>query len=103
MEIKKILWPNDFSKNSAQAQPYVHSLSRKYNAEIHILYVVEDVRQFDHIYGDANPAFLKDFQESIIKKGTELQERICQDELFVNRCPLPCRRYWHQHSACACR
>jgi nucleotide-binding universal stress UspA family protein len=39
MEIKKILWPTDFSENAAMALPLVTSLTQKYGAEIHILYV----------------------------------------------------------------
>jgi len=85
MTIKKILWPTDFSENSYEALPYLNSLAENYQAEIHVLYVVEDVRQFDHIYGDANPEFLKEFQEKILKAGEHLQEEICQKRL--NACP----------------
>ena len=30
MEVKRILWPTDFSENAAQALPYVTSLTEKY-------------------------------------------------------------------------
>ena len=40
MELKKILWPTDFSENSAHALPYVGSLTEKYQTEIHLLYVI---------------------------------------------------------------
>ena len=86
MEIKKILWPTDLSENAAQALPYVASLSEKYQAEIHLVYVVEDVHQFDHFYGDASPVFLKEFQERIIQKGEQYLEKICRNELAS--CPL---------------
>lgn len=85
MEIKKILWPTDLSNNAARALPYVTSLSEKYEAEVHLLYVVEDARQFDHIYGDANPAFLKEFQERVIREGNKYLERVCQESL--SHCP----------------
>lgn len=85
MEFKKILWPNDFSVNSSQALPFITSLTEKYEAEIHLLYVVEDVRQFDHIYGNANPQFLDEFQKKIIDSGTKLQEQICETKL--DSCP----------------
>lgn len=86
MEIKKILWPTDFSKNAAQALPYVSSLSEKYQAEVHLIFVVEDVHQYDHFYGDASPTFLKEFQEKIIQKGGQQMEKICQESL--SSCPL---------------
>jgi len=43
MEFKKILWPTDFSPNAEKALPYVQSLTRQYNAEIHVLYVAQDI------------------------------------------------------------
>lgn len=86
MEIKKILWPTDFSKNAAEALPYVSSLSEKYQAEVHLIFVVEDVHQYDHFYGDASPTFLKEFQEKIIQKGGQQMEKICQESLAG--CPL---------------
>lgn len=86
MEIKRILWPTDMSRNAAQALPYVASLSEKYGAEVHLIFVVEDVHQFDHFYGDASPAFLKEFQGKIIEKGEQYLDRICRDNLAG--CPL---------------
>ncbi len=86
MEIKKILWPTDLSQNAAQALPHVASLSEKYKAEVHLIFVVEDVHQFDHFYGDASPSFLKDFQDRVIEKGQQYLEKICRDNLAG--CPL---------------
>jgi nucleotide-binding universal stress UspA family protein len=86
MEIKKILWPTDFSENAAQALPLVTSLAEKYQAEIHILYVLKDYPAFGASYGDYNP---EDFQKM---KDWEKQfaesrlDEIC--EKFLNACPL---------------
>ena len=86
MEIKRILWPTDLSGNAAHALPYVTSVSEKYQAEVHLIFVVEDVHQFDHFYGDASPSFLREFQERIIRKGGEYLEGICRETL--SGCPL---------------
>ena len=86
MQIKKILWPTDLSENAAYALPYVTSLSEKYQAEVHLIFVVEDVHQFDHFYGDASLSFLKEFQQRIIRKGEEYLDRICARTL--SGCPL---------------
>ena len=86
MQIKKILWPTDFSRNAAQALPYVSSLSEQYQAEVHLIFVVDDVHQYDHFYGDASPTFLKEFQEKIIQKSGQQMEKICQESL--KSCPL---------------
>ncbi|MEE9495794.1 MAG: universal stress protein, partial [Desulfobacterales bacterium] len=52
MEVKKILWPTDFSNSAEKALPYVTSLTQKYQAEIHVLYVIEDIAHHESWYGD---------------------------------------------------
>ncbi|MGD9350535.1 MAG: universal stress protein, partial [Desulfobacterales bacterium] len=47
MEVTKVLWPTDFSSSSEKALPYVTSLTQKYQAEIHVLYVIEDIAHHD--------------------------------------------------------
>ncbi|MCL5024295.1 MAG: universal stress protein [Nitrospirae bacterium] len=86
MEIRKILWPTDLSANAAYALPYVSSLGEKYQAEVHLLFVVEDVHQFDHFYGDASPAFLREFQEKLVRKGEEYLSTVCTN--ILSGCPL---------------
>jgi len=52
MEFKKILCPTDFSRNAQKALPHVKSLTKKYNAEIHVLYVIEDIANHEPWYGE---------------------------------------------------
>ena len=47
MDIKKILWPTDFSNIAEKALPHVKSLTEKYGAEVHVLYVIEDTAHHD--------------------------------------------------------
>ena len=54
MEIKKILWPTDFSSNASDALNYVVSLVERYGAEIHVLYVIEDLAHHPDWYGAFN-------------------------------------------------
>jgi len=86
MEIKRILWPTDFSENAAKALPYVTSLSEKYGSEIHILYVMKEYLAFGAHYGDFDP----DEHQKMQHMEKELAERrldeIC--ETFLNQCPL---------------
>jgi len=69
MEVKKILWPTDFSNSAEEALPYVTSLTQKYQAEIHVLYVIEDIAHHESWYGD--------FDRS---------EQVC--EKYLDGCPL---------------
>ena len=86
MEIKRILWPTDFSENAALSLPLVTSLSQKYNAEIHILYVMKDYPAFGVHYGDYDP----EEKEVMEKKEKEMAEKRLDElcEKFLNECPL---------------
>jgi len=46
MEVKRILWPTDFSENSAKALPWVVDLADKYGAEILALNVTEPLNRY---------------------------------------------------------
>jgi nucleotide-binding universal stress UspA family protein len=59
MEMKKILWPTDFSDRSEQALPYVKSLTEKYNTEIHVLYVIEDIAHHKPWYGEIEQSHIQ--------------------------------------------
>jgi nucleotide-binding universal stress UspA family protein len=86
MDIKKILWPTDFSENAAQALPLVTSLAEKYQAEIHILYVLKDYPAVGASYGYHDPADyqkMKDWEKHFAESRLD---EIC--EKFLNACPL---------------
>jgi nucleotide-binding universal stress UspA family protein len=46
MEVKRILWPTDFSENSAKALPWLVDLADKYGAEILALNVTEPLNRY---------------------------------------------------------
>ena len=86
MEIKKILWPTDLSGRAQHALNYVQSLTERYGAEIHVLYVITDLAHHRGLYGN----FTQDHIDKIIKweniKANERLNTICTNEL--NGCPL---------------
>ena len=49
VEIKRVLYPCDFSGCSLQVLPYVRSVAEKYASEIHLLYVARNL----HVYASA--------------------------------------------------
>lgn len=86
MKIEKILWPTDFSENAAKALPYVTSLADKYQAEIHILYVLKDYPAIGVHYGDYDP---KDFERMRAWEKQTAEKRLNEVcEKFLNACPL---------------
>jgi nucleotide-binding universal stress UspA family protein len=86
MDIKKILWPTDLSENAAKALPMVTSLSEKYQAEIHILYVLKDYPAFGASYGQYDPDDAKKMKEWETQFAESRLEEICTK--FLNACPL---------------
>jgi len=63
----------------------VSSLSEKYQAEVHLIFVVEDVHQYDHFYVMPAPPFLRISGKNNSKGGQQM-EKICQESL--SSCPL---------------
>lgn len=82
MEIKKILWPTDFSKAASAAEAYVIMLSRLHDAEVHMLHVAEDLTAFEHYWG-GGPDYkhVHELHEYGMKISRERLERLCRDRL----------------------
>jgi nucleotide-binding universal stress UspA family protein len=87
MDVKKLLWPTDFSKNAAQALPYVTSLTEKYQTEVHVLYVIDDLgHPGDPWYGDLDKSHTTKIHEWEKTKAGERLDEICENHL--KGCPL---------------
>jgi nucleotide-binding universal stress UspA family protein len=86
MEMKKILWPTDFSYSSEKALPYVTSLTQQYQAEIHVLYVIEDIAHHESWYGDFNKAHVEKLMEHADKSAKKRLDQICSK--YLEGCPL---------------
>jgi len=86
MEIKKILWPTDLSANAAKALPYVTSLSKKYDAEIHILYVIQEMAYHEPWYGEFDRTHLDKIHQWEKASAEKHLEQIC--EKYLQGCPL---------------
>jgi len=86
MPIKKVLWPTDFSRNSEYALPYVQSLTEKYQPEIHVLYVIEDLAHHESWYGEFNESRVNKLMQWENEKAGERLEQLC--EKHMAGCPL---------------
>ena len=79
LEIKRILFPIDFTENSSKILPYVLSVSEKYDAMIYLLHVVEDISQWS---GYLVPYIsLDQYQENASKDAEEIFGKICEEQL----------------------
>lgn len=86
MELKKILWPTDFSKTAEAALPFVTSLTQKYNAEIHVLYVIEDLAHHEGWYGEFGREHIQKLMDHSQRSARQRLDQIC--EKYLEGCPL---------------
>ena len=86
MDIKKILWPTDFSGSAAEALQQVISLTEKYQAEIHVLYVIEDLAHHPDWYGAFDPTHIEKLSDFSKKSAHKKLDQVC--EKYLNGCPM---------------
>ena len=86
MEVKKILWPTDLSGRAKHALDYVKSLTEKYDAEIHVLYVILDIAHHRGLYGNFKQDHIDRIYAWEYEKASERIDQICSQEL--EGCPL---------------
>jgi nucleotide-binding universal stress UspA family protein len=85
-DVKKVLWPTDFSGNAEKALPYVTSLTQKYGTEIHVMYVIEDLANHPGWYGEFEEDRIKDILKWEEKTAKKRLDQTCENHL--NSCPL---------------
>ena len=83
VEIKRILYPIDFSECSYQVLPYVLYVAEKYDAEIYLLYVVDDLRQFAGMH--VPHTSISNFVEQAMVESEKMLDKICDEHL--QSCP----------------
>jgi nucleotide-binding universal stress UspA family protein len=86
LEVKKVLWPTDFSSNAQKALPYVKSLTMQYGAEIHVLYVIEDVAHHVPWYGEFDEEHINKLMQWADKSAKGRLDQIC--DKYLEGCPL---------------
>ena len=83
VEIKRILYPIDFSECSYQVLPYVLNVAEKYDAEIYLLYVLDDLRQFAGMH--VPHTSISNFVEQAMVESEKMLDKICDEHL--QSCP----------------
>ena len=81
--IKKILFPLDLTENSSKVLPYVLSISEKYNSQVYLLHVVQDLNKWGKLYVP-HPSMDK-FQNEANECAKKEMDKICEKEL--QSCP----------------
>jgi nucleotide-binding universal stress UspA family protein len=86
MDIKKVLWPTDFSSSAQKALPLVTSLTQLYQAEIHVLYVIEDIAHLEPWYGEFDKTHTDKLIERAQTSANERLDQICSK--YLDGCPF---------------
>ena len=86
MEAKKLLWPTDFSSNAEKAIDYVTSFTEKYQTEVHLLYVIEDVTHHESWYGEFGRTHMDKIQDWEKKEAKKRLDQIC--DKYLKGAPL---------------
>jgi nucleotide-binding universal stress UspA family protein len=79
MEIKRILFPTDFSEGSAHAVPYVVDLTRHYGARLLVVHVIYDVVKASGWY--VPHVNMDELYTDLEKNAKKECERWCLEEL----------------------
>jgi nucleotide-binding universal stress UspA family protein len=78
-EFKKILFPVDLSKVSAEIIPYVTTLARTFQADLHVLFVARIFKYYDTIY--VPPVSIVEFEDKIVAGGQRRLDEFVAEHL----------------------
>ena len=81
MVIKRILWPTDFSVNSEKALPYLESLTKQYNAQVHVLYVIQEIPHPMAWYGDSGEMHIDELIKQAKNSAKKRLDQICEHNM----------------------
>jgi len=76
-EFKKILFPVDFSEVSPKIAPWVLSVGKTYNAEIHLLFVVRKLEYFSSM--DVGYIAIKGFEDEVVAGAESSMEKFINE------------------------
>jgi len=79
---ERILYPTDLSKASNKITPYVIEMARKFNSEVHIMFVAH-VRHY-YSYIEMETGFIDDFENEIVQRSEKQLEILSKDFGGVN-------------------
>ena len=78
-EIKKILFPFEMEGTSKKVAPWVDLIGKTFNAEVHVLHVVPEMKHFHVAY--SIPAGLMDDEEALKNRAARKMKEFCDQYL----------------------
>lgn len=84
MEIKKILFPTDFSEGASNALPYAVEIAKKYGARLYMLHIIYDIAtasgwyvphaSFDEMYKELEAGAKKELERFGLEQIRDLKD-----------------------------
>jgi nucleotide-binding universal stress UspA family protein len=82
MDVKTILWPTDLSENSLKALNHVRDLASKHGAQVILLYVGIDLKNYFPAYGNyPNPELYERFEAWEQQQARTRLDELCSSKL----------------------
>lgn len=78
IEIKRILFPIDFTENTSKILPYVLSVAEKYGAAITLLHVIEDFSRWGGFYIPHIP--FDRYHDEAMKGAEKTLDTVCEEQ-----------------------
>jgi len=76
---KKILFPVDLSKSSAEIIPFVTTMARTFQSNLHLLFVARVFKYYDTIY--VPPVSIVEFEEKLVQGGKKRLDEFVEEHL----------------------
>jgi len=76
---KKILFPVDLSESSAEIIPFVTTMARTFQSDLHLLFVARVFKYYDTIY--VPPVSIVEFEEKVVKGGKKRLDEFVEENL----------------------
>jgi nucleotide-binding universal stress UspA family protein len=79
IEVNKILFPCDLTGNSSKLLPYVLSMAEKFNSQIYLLHVVQDLQKWGNVFIPHSSTEV--YQKEAMQGAEQAMNRACEEDL----------------------
>ena len=83
VKVNKILFPCDLTDNSSKVLPYVLSMAEKYDSQIYLLHVVQDLQRWGNVFIPHSSTEV--YQKEAMQGAEKAMNRVCEEQLKA--CP----------------
>jgi len=78
-DFKKILFPVDLSQTSAEIIPFVTTMAKTFQSDLHLLFVARVFKYYDTIY--VPPVSIVEFEEKVVEGGKKRLDEFVEEHL----------------------